>query len=122
MSTRILPLSGVAILLCACASTVQRPDLTAAASPAAAVAPKPPPATYDAAELDRRARQMGYHVVMRNDDKRYCQYGAPVGSHITSMHCLSPAMMAQAAREDEELQDKLSRRGNQLCPSCVQKN
>jgi hypothetical protein len=78
-------------------------------------------ASNETGELDRRAKQMGYHVEIRNHERLYCQHAAPVGTHIATNHCLNAELMAQAARDDEEIKDKLSQRGNKLCPSCIQK-
>jgi len=109
------------IFLSACAASSHQPPPAAVTEPVAA-SQKPGPPNYETAELDRRAREMGYRVETRNGERFYCQNSAPVGTHISRMHCLSIVMMAQMAREDDEIQDKLSQRGNKLCPSCIQKN
>jgi hypothetical protein len=122
MTVRIWPLLVLAMTMSACAASQRKLPVAVAASPAASIAQTPAVPNYDTAELDRRARQKGYHVVIFSGERRYCQYGAPVGSHISQMHCLNAELMTQAVREDDELQNKLSLRGNQLCPSCTQRN
>ena len=113
------------IVLSACAASAPKVPVAVATAPPAiapSVAATPTSATYEWAELDRRARLMGYRVEMRNHERLYCQRGAAVGSHIANSHCMSAELMAQAARDDEEMKNKLSLRNNALCPSCVQKN
>jgi hypothetical protein len=120
----LIPMRAVAvlivgILLGACAASPPKAKAAMAKQPAAATQSG---AAYETVELDRRARLMGYHVEIRNQERLYCQHSSPVGTHIATNHCLSAGLMAQAARDDEEMKNKLSLRGNALCPNCIQKN
>jgi hypothetical protein len=110
------------ILLGACAASPPKAPTAVAAGVAKQPAAAQTGAAYETAELDRRARLMGYHVENRNQERLYCQHSSPVGTHIATNHCLNAELMSQAARDDEELKNKLSLRGNQLCPGCIQKN
>ena len=117
MTIRIWPMT-LGMLLCACAASPQKPPVAVAASGVATTSQKPAVPNYERAEFDRRAREMGYRVETRNSERKYCQYSAPVGSHIAQMHCLSPDLLAEAMREDDEVKDKLSQRNSSLCPGC----
>ena len=120
MTMRVWSMPVLAMILAACtAAPVKAP--VAVENPSGASLAETG-ASNETAELDRRAKQMGYHVEIRNHERRYCQHSASVGSHIATNHCLNAELMAQAARDDEETKDKLSLRGNKLCPSCIQKN
>jgi hypothetical protein len=64
-------------------------------------------------DLDKRAREMGYHVESRNGEKAYCRNSAPTASHISRQDCLNSAGMIQSVRNAEKSQDELSRRQEQ---------
>jgi hypothetical protein len=78
------------------------------------------PANYDsrAADSERKAKEMGYRVVMRGDDRYYCRTISPMGTRIPQKECLRADALQQLIRRMEE--DKVNIRQFQYCgPSCV---
>ena len=103
--------------LSACHTSSQRPTRTATAPPTAA---GPTPAKYDPrmAESDRKAKEMGYRIVMRDGAQFYCRTVAPMGSRIPQKECLRADAMDLLIRRTEE--DKANIRQFQYCgPACV---
>jgi hypothetical protein len=80
----------------------------------ACAASPPGSSAYDpAAELDRKGREMGFHIVMHNGEKAYCHNTAPTASHISQLDCLDSNSMKQLAENAEKSQDELARRQQQ---------
>ena len=106
MSLRHLLAASVVAALCACATSPQAPTHIA---------------TNDdprMAESDRKAKEMGYRIVMRDGEQYYCRTVAPMGTRIPQKECLRADAMAQQIRRTEE--DKINIRQFQYCgPSCV---
>jgi hypothetical protein len=70
------------------------------------------------ADSDRKAKEMGYHIVMRDGARYYCRTVAPMGTRIPQKECLRADPLQQQLRRMEE--DKINIRQFQYCgPSCV---
>jgi hypothetical protein len=70
------------------------------------------------AEAEKTAKEMGYHVVMRGDDRYYCRTIAPMGTRIPQKECLRADALQQQVHRLEE--DKMNMRQFQNCgPGCV---
>ena len=99
------------MILNACStSTLQSTPAGTAVSGASQSSRDASDATVD---LDKQAREMGYHVERRNGEKAYCRNSAPTASHISRQDCLNTAGMMQVVRNAEKSQDELSRRQEQ---------
>lgn len=109
MTIRVWPLALVSILLGACAASPTTPAPIAAAAPANA-SQKSGAAIYTPEELDKRAREMGYHVETRSGQRSYCHNSAPTGSHISRQACLNADAMARAVKSADDDQDQISQR------------
>ena len=114
--------------LTACATSTPQPTRMASAAPSVAPAAATAAATgatatqvnYDPrkAESDRKAKEMGYHIVMRDGAQYYCRTVAPMGTRIPQKECLRADALEQQIRRTEE--DKINIRQFQYCgPSCV---
>lgn len=119
MTSRAWPVVLLGIVLSACAASPQKPAPVVVAAPAAAQKPGGPN-ELTAPEVERKAREMGYHVETQDGGKRgYCRNTAPTGSHISRKECLSPTAMAQAVQKAEEIQSQISQRNGQSCTGCA---
>ena len=101
--------SIVVLLLDACAASPTTPAPVAVTAPATAPQ-KSGGANYTPEELDKRAREMGYHVETRGGQKGYCRNNAPTGSHISRQACLSADAMVRAVKTADDDQDQISQR------------
>jgi hypothetical protein len=125
MNHKYLLIACISASLTACASSA--PKRVAAVAPAVA-----PPAASAAAtggvakaiydprmvESERTAKEMGYHVVMRGDEKYFCRTIAPMGTRIPQRECLRADALQQQIHRTEE--DRVNIRQFQYCgPSCV---
>jgi hypothetical protein len=128
MNHKHLLMACMLATLAACAASAPKPARMASVAPAAAPAVAPPAATgvaamqanYDprAADSDRKAKEMGFHIVMRDGAQYYCRTVAPMGTRIPQKECLRADAMQQQLRRMEE--DKVNIRQFQYCgPSCV---
>ncbi len=121
---------AVLATLTACATSAPPPTRTASTAPsiapavttaaAGAMGAVATPANYDPrmADSERKAKEMGFHVVMRSDDRYYCRTVAPMGTRIAQKECLRADALQQMIRRTEE--DKVNIRQFQYCgPSCV---
>jgi hypothetical protein len=118
MKIRGWPVAMVGILLSACAAPPQKPTPIAVAAPAAS----PKSIGSDAlqpTDVEKKSREMGYHVEIQNGQRGYCRNTAPTGSHISRKECLSPAAMAQAVQTAEDIQNQISQRNGQACTGCA---
>jgi len=43
--------------------------------------------------LDKKARELGYRVVVHNDQHLYCRTTTPTGSHLPSNQCMTENQM-----------------------------
>ena len=126
MNYRHLLMASLATLT-ACATSAPQPARMASVAPSVAPAAATvatgaavTQASYDprAAESERKAKEMGFHVVMRGDDRYYCRTIAPMGTRIPQKECLKADALQQLIRRTEE--DKVNIRQFQYCgPSCV---
>ena len=126
MNHKHLLMASVLATLTACASTPQPARMAsvatsvAPAATTAATGATATPANYDPriAEADRTAKEMGFHIVMRDGAQYYCRTVAPMGTRITQKECLRADTLQQQIRRLEE--DKINIRQFQYCgPSCV---
>jgi hypothetical protein len=70
------------------------------------------------ADSEKRAKEMGYHVEMRDGTRFFCRTVAPMGTRIPQKECLRSDAMQQLIRRTEE--DKMNIRQFQSCgPNCV---
>jgi hypothetical protein len=111
MTLRVCSVAMIGILLGACATSPQQPQVALAASPVATSAP---------VGTAKRRTAAYYEGETRSGEKMYCQKSAPTGSNIVQKHCLTAEAMSGAALSQEQLQNRLSQPGSQLCPGCVQ--
>jgi hypothetical protein len=102
MRKRVLAAAILGSVVGACSATAPRPPAGSAGDPADSMA-----------DLDKRAREMGYHVESRNGEKAYCRNSAPTASHISRQDCLNSAGLTQWVINEEKSQDELSRRQEQ---------
>jgi hypothetical protein len=128
MKHKHLLVASMIATLTACATSSPQPTRTASVAPSVAptavtAAAKGATATqvsYDPrqAESDRKAKEMGYHIVMRDGAQFYCRTVAPMGTRIPQKECLRADALQQQIRRMEE--DKINIRQFQYCgPSCV---
>lgn len=115
MTIRVSPLALLGVLLSACAAPPQKPLPVAVVAPAPAA--QKPGVPYTPEELDKRAREMGYHVETRSGQRGYCRNSAPTGSHISRQDCISADGMARAARAADDDQDQISQKQMQSSSS-----
>jgi hypothetical protein len=128
MNHKPLLMASVLATLTACATSTPQPARTASVAPSVAPAAATAAATgatamqanYDPrmAESDRKAKEMGYHIVVRDGARYYCRTVAPMGTRIPQKECLRTDALQQQIRRMEE--DKINIRQFQYCgPSCV---
>ena len=127
MKHKQLLMASMLATLTACASSTPQPTRMASVAPSVAPAAATAAATdaatqvnYDPrkAESDRKAKEMGYHIVMRDGAQYYCRTIAPMGTRIPQKECLQADALQQQIRRAEE--DKINIRQFQYCgPSCV---
>ena len=127
MNHRHLLMASALAVLTACATSTPPPARVASVAPSVAPAAATAAATdaatqvnYDPrkAESDRKAKEMGYHIVMRDGAQYYCRTIAPMGTRIPQKECLQADALQQQIRRAEE--DKINIRQFQYCgPSCV---
>jgi hypothetical protein len=128
MNYKHLLMACMLATLTACATSTTQPTRMASAAPPAAPDARTAAATdaaatqanYDPrkAESDRKAKEMGYHIVMRDGAQYYCRTVAPMGTRIPQKECLQADALQQQIRRAEE--DKINIRQFQYCgPSCV---
>jgi hypothetical protein len=128
MNHKHLLMACMLATLAACATSTPKAPRTASVAPS--VAPTAATATaagatatqvnYDprVADSDRKAKEMGFHIVMRDGSQYYCRTVAPMGTRIPQKECLRADAMQQQLRRMEE--DKVNIRQFQYCgPSCV---
>ena len=111
-------LPALGILLSACAAPPQKLPPVAIAAPAASPM-SPGPDALQPTDVEKKSREMGYHVEIQNGKRGYCRNTAPTGSHISRKECLSPEAMAQAVQKGEEIQNQISQRNGQACAGCA---
>jgi hypothetical protein len=128
MNRKHLLMASMLAALTACATSTTQPTRMTSVAPsvapvAATAAAKGATATqaiYDPrlADSDRKAKEMGFHIVMRDGDRYYCRTVAPMGTRIPQKECLRADAMQQQIRRMEE--DKVNIRQFQYCgPACV---
>jgi hypothetical protein len=128
MNYKHLLMASMLATLTACATSTPQPTRIAftapsvapAAATAAATGATAMQANYDPriADSDRKAKEMGYHIVMRDGARYYCRTVAPMGTRIPQKECLRADALQQQLRRMEE--DKINIRQFQYCgPSCV---
>jgi hypothetical protein len=118
MNIRGWPVVLMGVLLSACAAPPQKPTPAVIAAPVGS----PKPGGLDALQpidVEKKSREMGYHIEIKNGQRGYCRNTAPTGSHISRKECLSPAAMAQAVQTAEEIQNQISKRNGQACTGCA---
>jgi hypothetical protein len=132
MNSKHLLMASILATLSACATSTPQPSRMASVAPSVA----PPAATaaataaatgatatqadYDPriAESDKKAKEMGFHIVMRDGARYYCRTVAPMGTRIPQKECLRADSLQQQIRRMEE--DKINIRQFQYCgPACV---
>ena len=70
------------------------------------------------ADSEKRAKEMGYHVEMRDGTRFFCRTVAPMGTRIPQKECLRSDAMQQLIRRTDA--DKMNIRQFQSCgPNCV---
>ena len=113
MTIRIwtMVLFGAFLNACATSSVEPAPGAVAAL---AATRQKSVDPNYTATELDKRAREMGYHVESRNGQRGYCRNTAPTGSHISRASCVTADGMARVVKAADDDQDQISQRQNAI--------
>jgi hypothetical protein len=111
MTKRVLATAVLGTILGACSTT--GPHSPAGEFAASGGAQSAGDAAGPLADLDKRAREMGYRVESRNGEKAYCRNSAPTASHISRQDCLNSAGLLQLVRNAEKSQDELSRRQEQ---------
>ena len=124
MNHKHLLMASMLATLTACATSTPQPPRMASAvppvAPAAATGATATQANYDPriADSDRKAKEMGFHIVMRGGARYYCRTVAPMGTRIPKNECLQADDLQQQIRRMEE--DKVNIRQFQYCgPSCV---
>jgi hypothetical protein len=128
MNYKHLLMASMLATLTACATSTPQPTRIAFVAPSVAPAAPTAAATgatalqanYDPriADSDRKAKEMGYHIVMRDGARYYCRTVAPMGTRIPQKECLRADALQQQLRRMEE--DKINIRQFQYCgPSCV---
>jgi hypothetical protein len=127
MNHKHLLIAFVVATLSACATSAPPPTRVAFVAPSAPAVTAPvamdataTQANYDPrrAESDRKAKELGYHIVMRGGDQYYCRTVAPMGTRIPQKECLRADALQQQLRRMEE--DKINIRQFQYCgPACV---
>jgi hypothetical protein len=124
MNHKHLLMASMLATLTACATSTPQPARMAtvapSVAPAAATAATATQANYDPriADSDRKAKEMGFRIVMRNGARYYCRTVAPMGTRIPQKECLQADDLQQQIRRMEE--DKVNIRQFQYCgPSCV---
>jgi hypothetical protein len=128
MNHKHLLMASLLATLTACATSTPQPTRMASVAPSVAPAAATAAVTgatatqanYDprAAESDRKAKEMGFHIVMRDGARYYCRTVAPMGTRIPQKECLRADALQQQIRRMEE--DKINIRQFQYCgPSCV---
>jgi hypothetical protein len=120
MNHKNLLVASMLASLTACATSAPTRMATVAPSAAPGTGALATQATYDSrtAESERKAKEMGYRIVMRGDDRYYCRTVAPMGTRIPQKECLRADMLQQQIRRMEE--DKINIRQFQNCgPGCV---
>ena len=128
VSHQHLLMASMLATLTACATSTPQPPRVASVAPSVAQPTAAALATgataiqtnYDprVADSDRKAKEMGFHIVMRNGDRYYYRTVAPMGTRIPQKECLRADAMQQQIRRMEE--DKVNIRQFQSCgPSCV---
>jgi hypothetical protein len=128
MNNKYLHVASMLATLSACATSTPQPTHVAylapsvapAAATAAAMDATAMQANYDPrmAESDRKAKEMGFHIVLRDGARFYCRTVAPMGTRIPQKECLRADALQQQIRRMEE--DKINIRQFQYCgPSCV---
>lgn len=117
MNQKPLLIAFMLATLTACATSAPQPTHMASTATTAATATQ---ANYDPriADSDRKAKEMGYHIVMRDGARYYCRTVAPMGTRISQKECLRADALQQQIQRLEE--DKINIRQFQYCgPSCV---
>ena len=124
MSHKHLLMASMLATLTACATSAPQPARMATVAPSVAPAATTgaiaTQANYDPriADSDRKAKEMGFRIVMRNGARYYCRTVAPMGTRIPQKECLQADDLQQQIRRMEE--DKVNIRQFQYCgPSCV---
>ena len=64
-------------------------------------------------DLDKKAREMGYHLQRQGEEKIYCKSSAPTASRISRQECLTAAQMAQFVQQAARNEADLARRQQQ---------
>jgi hypothetical protein len=106
MTIRVCQMVFLSALLGACAASPPNPSASAGGQTSVENGDQ-------TAALDKKAREMGYHVESRSGEKAYCHNAAPTASHISREDCLSAAGMIQLVQNAEKSQDELARRQQQ---------
>jgi len=124
MNHKRLLMAFMLATLTACATSTPQPARMAtvapSVAPAAATGATATQANYDPriADSDRKAKEMGFRIVMRSGARYYCRTVAPMGTRIPQKECLQADDLQQQIRRMEE--DKVNIRQFQYCgPSCV---
>jgi hypothetical protein len=128
MKHKHLLVASTIATLAACATSTPQPARMVSVAPSVAPTAATAAATGAAAmqvsynprqaESDRKAKEMGYHIVMRDGAQFYCRTVAPMGTRIPQKECLRADALQQQIRRTEE--DKINIRQFQYCgPSCV---
>ena len=122
MNHKHLLMASALAILTACATSTPPPARVASVAPSVAPAAgaAATPVNYDPrmADSDRKAKEMGFHIVMRDGARYYCRTTAPMGTRIPQKECLKADALQQLIRRTEE--DKVNIRQFQYCgPSCV---
>jgi hypothetical protein len=116
MNHKHLLMTCMLATLSACATSTPQPARVASAATGATATQ----VNYDPrmAESDRKAKEMGFHIVTRDGARYYCRTVAPMGTRIPQQECLRTGALQQQIRRMEE--DKINIRQFQYCgPSCV---
>lgn len=125
MNHKHLLMAATLATLTACATSTPQPVRTASVAPSVAPASAigaatATPVNYDPrmAESDRKAKEMGYRITIRDGARYYCRTVAPMGTRIPQKECLRVEDIQQQIHRLEE--DKMNIRQFQYCgPSCV---
>ena len=128
MNHKHLLMASLLATLTACAASTLQPTRTVSVAPsvapaaatAGAAGATATQANYDPrmADSDRKAKEMGFHILMRDGARYYCSTVAPMGTRIPQKECLRADDLQQQIRRMEE--DKVNIRQFQYCgPSCV---
>jgi hypothetical protein len=119
MNHKNLLVASMLATLTACATSTPQPTHVAYVAPSVTDATAMQ-TNYDPrmAESDRKAKEMGFHIVLRDGGRFYCRTVAPMGTRIPQKECLRADALQQQIRRMEE--DKINIRQFQYCgPSCV---